>query len=446
MRKRRGVALIFSLLLVFLGTALGLVRAEDRRTVPCRLSVMTLNAEFLWDGVAPEEGQADFPWKHSQTEAEDHMRKVAEVIIRSNPDVINLVEVENLNALTVFNTKFLAGRGYLPYFIQGTDTFTGQDVVLLTRIDPENNVIQRDDRKGRAGTVMKAVSKNYYAKVVVDNTSMSVIGLHFLAFPLHQGRRLEREAQADAIRTLGRELRGQGHFLVILGDFNDYDGDPASRDHIDSMPITNVLSSIRGMDPADASDDLTNAAQFVPKAQRYTAFHDANQNDLVDPPRELTSIDHVLLSPELAAKVELVEMPHQHDPREVTDHFPVVVRLKLCDGPTGPPSAGFVRITSLLPNPPGDDTQNEEASLKNLGGQAVSLVGWKFRDLAGRIWSLDMVGTLQPGEERVIHRQGQPMALNNSGDTIELVDAGGTVVQSITYSAVVEGEVVTPGN
>jgi hypothetical protein len=72
---------------------------------------MTFNAEFLWDGIAPEEGQATFPWKGSPTEAQDHMRRVAEVIIRGNPDVVNLVEVENLDALTLFNTQFLAGRG-----------------------------------------------------------------------------------------------------------------------------------------------------------------------------------------------------------------------------------------------------------------------------------------------------------------------------------------------
>ena len=59
--------------------------AEDRRTAPCRLNVMTFNEEFLWDGVEPEEGSADFPWKGSQTEAEDHMRQVAEVIKRVNP-------------------------------------------------------------------------------------------------------------------------------------------------------------------------------------------------------------------------------------------------------------------------------------------------------------------------------------------------------------------------
>jgi hypothetical protein len=99
--------------------------ADDRRAAQCRLNIMTFNAEFLWDGVQPEDGSAEFPWRGSQTEAEEHMRRVAEVIIASDPDVVNLVEVENLQALATFNDRFLAGRGYRPYLIDGLDTANG---------------------------------------------------------------------------------------------------------------------------------------------------------------------------------------------------------------------------------------------------------------------------------------------------------------------------------
>jgi hypothetical protein len=136
----------FCLIFALLFLTFGFVTAEDRRTDKTKLCVMTLNAEFLWDGVEPEEGQVDFAWKHSQTEAEDHMLKVAVLIISGNPDIVNLVEVENINALMTFNDKFLTGRGYMPYLIKGKDNYTGQDVALLTRIDPEGNLIQRDDR------------------------------------------------------------------------------------------------------------------------------------------------------------------------------------------------------------------------------------------------------------------------------------------------------------
>jgi len=261
----------------------------------------------------------------------------------------------------------LSGRGYKPYLINGTDTFTGQDIALLTRIDPDSGAIERTDQAGTSGGVSKAVSKNYFAKLTVDGRKIALIGLHFLARPLDESRRLEREAQADAIRSLGLQLRGQGHQLVIWGDFNDFDGASDSRDHIDSSPISNVLKMLREMSTASTEDDLVNAASFVPKASRFTSHFDQNGNNSVDPPNELTSIDHILLSKELAEKVDVVQIPHNFNPVEVTDHFPIVVRIKLTQTPTPQPTTGGIRITRLLPNPTGDETQNEQATVKNIG-------------------------------------------------------------------------------
>src|SRR5262245_60761844 len=164
---RTALAALVSLLLAHYSVA------EDRRPDPSVLVIMTFNAEFLWDGVQPEEGQADFPWKGSQTEAEEHMRRIAEVIIRANPDVINLVEVENLASLTRLNDLFLAGRGYRPFLVKGTDTATGQDVGLLTRIDPLGDQIRRDARQGQSGAVLKSVSKNYIAALPLGATRIS---------------------------------------------------------------------------------------------------------------------------------------------------------------------------------------------------------------------------------------------------------------------------------
>src|SRR5262249_27022342 len=77
-----------------------------------------------------------------------------------------------------------------------------------------------------------------------------------------------------------------------------------------------------------------------------------------------------------------------------------------------PPQAANVRIAALLPNPAGDDVQNEAATLINRGTQAVSMVGWHLRDLAHQEWVLDSLGTPQPGESKTIRREGQPMTLN----------------------------------
>jgi len=93
--------------------------------------------------------------------------------------------------------------------------------------------------------------------------------------------------QDVGLLRIGRalELLSRGHRLIILGDFDDYDGNPASQDHVNSTPITNVLRMLKAIDPAMPADDLTNALSLVPKAKRFTAFHDANQNGQVNPPR-----------------------------------------------------------------------------------------------------------------------------------------------------------------
>lgn len=430
----RLVCLLFTTAFFFTAASCG---AADRRPDKATLTVMTLNTEFMWDGLDPEEGQVNFSRKGSETEAAEHMEDIAEIIKTGNPDIVHLVEVENKQAMDKLNTDYLAGSNYKVYFKKGKDTYTGQDVALLTRIDPD--VFDRDDGKGQSGNVSKGVSKNLYATFTVGQTKIAVIGLHFLSRPNAENRRLPRQAQADLICKRAKKLFDQGYLLIILGDFNDYDGETGSRDHIDSMPVTNVLSMIKRLGTDSTDDDLFNAAQLVPKASRYTAFWDQNENNQIEADRELTSIDHILISNGLVEKVDLVEINHDHDPRKVTDHFPVEVRLRF-EGESGNRT---LIITELLPNPQGNDNQKETATIKNVSQQAVNLNGWKLRDLKGKTWSLSSLGVIQPGQEKTITRNGQPMSLNNDGDTIELLDTNGKAVDTVTYGPVDEGEVVT---
>jgi exonuclease III len=417
-------------------------RAADRRVDKSVLTVMTLNAEFLWDGAEPEEGRVDFPWKHSETEAAEHMEQIAQIIRRANADIVHLVEVENELAAGALNDNHLQGLGYRVYFIKGRDSYTGQDVALLTRIDPESDRIERDDTTGQSGDVVKGVSKNLYAKFTVGTTKIAIVGLHLLAQPNRQDRARQREAQADVIRRRIAVLQSEGYLVIVLGDFNDYDGETACRDHIDSLPVTNVLRIIRGLVTAATEDDLFNVTEFVPKANRYTAYWDQNDNGQIEAEREYTSIDHILMSAGLRPRVRYVDIPHSHDPRSTTDHFPVVARLGLGDSS----ASAALQIARLLPNPEGNESDNEEATIRNLSQQAVDLTGWTLRDLVHTNWSLSSLGTLLPGQEKTIRRQRQRMALNNDGDTIELCRPDGTVTDTITYGPVEEGEMIVRGD
>ena len=152
--------------------------------------------------------------------------------------------------------------------------------------------------------------------------------MHFLSRPTDQRRLHDRQAQADSILTRAKELDAEGYHVIIAGDINDYDGSKEASDHQSNQPITNVVARLRGMDETDPHDDLVNAAQFVPKNQRFTCHWDKNNNGRIDNRGELTSIDHVLLAPELAERVEKVTIPNQYNPAGISDHYPVVVTLR----------------------------------------------------------------------------------------------------------------------
>ena len=284
---------------------------QDHRADASRLVLMAWNAEFLWDGRAPEEGKIDFAWKGSPEQAEAHMADIAEVIKSHDPDILHLSEVENERALDLLNEKFLGGSGYRAYFVPGTDTATGQDVALLSRVEVER--MARDSRRGRSGGTRKGVSKHYVATLRAGDLHLGLIGIHLLARPHRESRVDDREAQADAVRGMARELVEAGRSVVVWGDFNDFDGHTLDRSG--NRPITRVLEWIRDLDPDDPSDDLINVAERLPRRERYTNGRDA--------------IDHVLVSPGLAERIVEVKIPHQHDPHAVTNHFPVIVELRV---------------------------------------------------------------------------------------------------------------------
>ena len=255
------------------------------------------------------------------------MARLATVLRGLNADVVNLAEVENLDALRLFNDRHLQGMGYRPYLKKGRDTFTGQDMGLLTRVDPDGP-LWRNDNQGTSGGVEKNASKNYTAKLTVHGERIALLGVHFLSRPTDERRLDDRQAQADSIADAAEALDAEGYAVVILGDINDYDGSPEASDHQGNQPITNVLARLRGMNPADPDDDLVNAAAFVPKARRFTCHWDKDDNGRIDGMDELTSIDHILLAPELAARVRSATIFNAYDPAGISDHFPVAVTIE----------------------------------------------------------------------------------------------------------------------
>lgn len=280
--------------------------------------VAALNTEFMFDGRG-DEGQATFPHKGDSTLSRAHRAKIASIVRMIDADMVLLSEVENREAVEMMLEENEIS-GYTVHFVEGFDTFTGQDVALISRLPVDTVGRSNESLPIRPSDQRQHVSKNMFARVTIDSMKLTLIGVHFLARPTDPGRRQKRELQAEIIRLQVEKELALGRSVIVLGDFNDFD--PTTPDLIGSKPISNVMERIKSAGPGP-DDDLHNLLADVPQAVRFTSHYDRNDNERVDN-NELSAIDHILVSPELYAKVREVRYVHSYDPASVSDHFPVV--------------------------------------------------------------------------------------------------------------------------
>jgi hypothetical protein len=102
--------------------------------------------------------------------------------------------------------------------------------------------------------------------------------------------------------------------------------------------------------------------------------------------------------------------------------------------PTGPGlvAAGDVLIVAALPDPVGVDRGNELVTLLNTTAAPIDLAGWGLVDAAGGRQDLD--GTIAGGAVVQI-TAGGGLQLGNQGDTVVLVDPGGSTIDQVAYKA-----------
>jgi DNA/RNA endonuclease YhcR with UshA esterase domain len=96
-----------------------------------------------------------------------------------------------------------------------------------------------------------------------------------------------------------------------------------------------------------------------------------------------------------------------------------------------------IRLSELLPNPEGSDATDEWIAVEHAGTQEVNLNGWILRD-GSREHTIEGI-SIAPGEELIFGIDVTSVSLNNSGETIELVDPFGDVIDSTTYDAAESG-------
>eukprot|EP01118_Nematostelium_gracile_P005435 TRINITY_DN171_c0_g1_i5.p1 TRINITY_DN171_c0_g1~~TRINITY_DN171_c0_g1_i5.p1 ORF type:complete len:316 (-),score=84.07 TRINITY_DN171_c0_g1_i5:69-962(-) len=262
------------------------------------------------------------------------MKYVAEVIKSLDADILNLAEVRSCGVLQRLNA-LLPTMNYKPYMISGSDMGTYQNVGLLTRVDPSEDMQKTNARVAYPipGTTCNnpnpepgdtTVSKHYYTTFNITNLNkpLGLIGAHLVAFPTNKDRCVQREGQATVLANLVNQEFSKS-YQIIAGDFNDFD--PSVPDLGGSVALSSSLKIMRG-------DNRINIASKVNDVtQRYSYWYDANNNCKVET-KEMNVIDHMLVSKDLSGKVTNVEFFHYNAPNctsKYSDHWPLKMTLDL---------------------------------------------------------------------------------------------------------------------
>lgn len=239
-------------------------------------------------------------------------KALAEVVDAAEADVFAFQEVENLSALTEWRDKHGLAKEY-PHLvlIEGNDR-RGIDVALMSRHPIKNVKSHKDDTfevpgEGKRGFLRDLLQAD------IDIPSYGPV--RFFAAHLASklgGKRADtmRQAEATAARAIiQEEVRDfPGQKYVVMGDFNDSPESPAVQ--------TLLEKDKSGWGLVDAFRDEPDAVSYStdPKTAKKWG---------------LKRIDHILLSPEMAADQRDQDVFKHKGAREASDHWMVTADFQI---------------------------------------------------------------------------------------------------------------------
>ena len=296
------------------------------------LRLMQYNVEWLFVDYYKN---ADCPgngctW-HNNSDILTHISKLSNVINKLNPEIINICEVEGCNELNqlISNTN----SSYTPYLIKGTDTSTGQNVGMLTKINPVKDLYRNEktfsypiknsncNYTGSPGE--HSVSKHYITEFIIDNTNIAMISSHFLSMPTDPERCAKREAQALVMQDTIINYIKKDYEIIFIGDLNDYDKDILDMNN--NKPTSQVLDILKGTFIDDYT--LYSVADHINKTERYTNWWDSEDN-CEDLKQNYAMIDHILTTKYLQDKIKnafIYQGYKEYCGKMDSDHYPIVV-------------------------------------------------------------------------------------------------------------------------
>lgn len=326
---------------------------NDRREDNSKLRLVQFNAEWLFiDYYSPSNCPGNGCSWTTLDDANYHMSLISNIITELNPDIINICEVESCNELNMLideidmNKDVNATNTYNPYLIKGTDTSTGQNVGMITKIDPIVNLYRSEEKitypiEGtKCGNTSvygtTGVSKHYITEFSLnlessEKMNVALIGAHLLAIPTDPSRCVQREAQAQVLQNIIHTYFLKNFEVIVMGDMNDYDME--TLDMNSNKPTSRVLNIIKGIEGDKAGTySLTNSAHKLDQKERYSDWYDSDNNCDTMSNKDYSMIDHILVSKLLESRIKDVFIYHSYSEycgKMNSDHYPVVVDFLL---------------------------------------------------------------------------------------------------------------------
>ncbi len=315
---------------------------EDRRTNKNSLRLVQYNVEWLFiDYYKPMDCPGSgCTWKNTN-DASIHMNYVNQVINYLNPDILNLCEVEGCDELNMVVSNLSSTNNYKVYLKQGTDSATGQNVGLITKIDPLINLYRTEEKveypilgtKCGNSTIsgLEGVSKHYITEYLINNVNIALIGAHLLAIPTDPNRCVQREAQAQVLQNIIFKYIEVGYEIIVIGDMNDYDNEVL--DTNSHKPISRTLDILKGLSGTNAGKyELTNVAYRIQQDYRYSDWYDSDNNCNTSSKSDLSMIDHILVTKNIDKKITEIFIYHGYNEycgKWNSDNWPIVIDLLL---------------------------------------------------------------------------------------------------------------------
>ncbi len=227
----------WNLTLVLLGTFHATACAQPFDEAPPTLRVMTWNVEWMFDDYQGD-NRSKLAKEQSSPSQEYWNTKVdgvAEVLATQKPDIIALQEIEGLQTLADIASRVKSKHSisYRYVFIQGTDTFTEQDVGMLV-----HNGVASFRRHEQSKTMFDSGEYYNLSKHLISEFRWSSVDSPLTVMTVH----LRATAEAEETRVKQAKLARHwlepqliaGQDVILLGDLNsehaagNVDGDIAA--------------------------------------------------------------------------------------------------------------------------------------------------------------------------------------------------------------------------